>query len=809
MTQQKVATSLTNLTVCSRVFFTALTKLQVLFSYATADDFSNALMMYIRDGVHFIRYNNIPQTIIETLELPTVLRQWRCYCHVFSGDTYTVYVDGVALASSPIQVDDRVLPLNGTFVVGQEQDSLSMKMNRQQILKGYVTQINMWNYGLSSHEIAAVANCFRNIIGNIFSADLNEVELINVEEEKRSLKSFCFKEEKFIIFPEKRIFVESTKFCRRVGSQLYAPLNREMNTQLNATMVKLDICGGAMNMWIGVTDEEEEGTWRRITDGKVLENIPFAGGQPDNTRAENCMMMVGDEGSWADFKCYEKNEACVSCEERPGTTLYLRGTCQDMRTSTMFENLGYYSQKPYFHGFHGYMIRKYDSKKWILHNTETNSTLAYLSLASSDQYPLGRQRWSLAAPICHQPEGSERDLSLSICEAGQYMCDDGQCIDLAARCDAKDDCDDETDEDNCSILQIPAGYRSFKPPKNIANASQPLQPHIIFKFLRFLNIADVQQAIHLEFIVTMSWMDSRLKYRNLRSIIHANKLSSEEKGSIWRPELEFPNVKDGQLNLLKENVFVQKVDDSLPVDFNVVNMDKMYGGSAALIIQHQHYSGSFVCTFDVFYYPFDVQRCGVMVQLSSLSKELVAFTKSRAKVEYDQDKNLPTYIISDFYAHHKTNTNRESLLEVGYTLTRRYTLIVLSVFMPSTMLLTIGYSTLYVKVQLLQVRLVVSLTTLLVLYTFFNQTSSSLPQTAYVKMIDVWFFSCTILLFVIIIVHVFVECLESEAMIRVGPKFSPLPSRLTPDRLLRLFRLVLVPVAAFVFTVVYFTMLLT
>lgn len=61
-----------------------------------------------------------------------------------------------------------------------------------------------------------------------------------------------------------------------------------------------------------------------------------------------------------------------------------------------------------------------------------------------------------------------------------------------------------------------------------------------------------------------------------------------------------------------------------------------------------------------------------------------------------------------------------------------------------------------------QARLVVSLTTLLVLYTLFSQASSSLPNTAYIKLIDIWFFFCICTLFFIILFHVFSEYLPER-----------------------------------------------
>lgn len=54
MSLQQVASSLTEMTVCSRVFQTAFTKLQVFLSYATAENFANAIMMCEQKGLLFL-----------------------------------------------------------------------------------------------------------------------------------------------------------------------------------------------------------------------------------------------------------------------------------------------------------------------------------------------------------------------------------------------------------------------------------------------------------------------------------------------------------------------------------------------------------------------------------------------------------------------------------------------------------------------------------------------------------------------------------------------------------------------------------
>ncbi|XP_042857616.1 gamma-aminobutyric acid receptor subunit pi-like, partial [Penaeus japonicus] len=131
----------------------------------------------------------------------------------------------------------------------------------------------------------------------------------------------------------------------------------------------------------------------------------------------------------------------------------------------------------------------------------------------------------------------------------------------------------------------------------------------------------------------------------------------------------------------------------------------MYSGEAAIFVQQQHYSGSFACSFDVFHYPFDVQVCKVLVQLSSVREEVVRFSQERAKVVYLEDVNLPSYIVTRYEAFvttRGTEKTKYSVVEVEFELTRRWTVIVLSVYFPTSLLLIVGYATLFVSVAQLE-----------------------------------------------------------------------------------------------------------
>lgn len=103
-----------------------------------------------------------------------------------------------------------------------------------------------------------------------------------------------------------------------------------------------------------------------------------------------------------------------------------------------------------------------------------------------------------------------------------------------------------------------------------------------------------------------------------------------------------------------------------------------------------------------------------------------------------------------------------------------------------------------------------SLTTLLVLYTLFSNTSDALPTTANVKMIDVWFFYCIFLLFFIILSHVMVEHLDEGAGVVRPQGVSVKVVRVAvnrQDRFMRTLRVLVVPGVVLIFNLVYWAVM--
>ncbi|KAG7175378.1 Glutamate-gated chloride channel-like 5 [Homarus americanus] len=754
--------------------------------------------MYNRRGQkNSLYYNYSKQYWFPNFTTQLALHQWVHYCHVFSSGEYRAFVDGEERVQGSLVTQVLPLPLNSSLILGQEQDLVGGGFDITQIFHGYIAQVNIWNKSLTQKEVEDMSACRHYDVGNVFSTDMDELEVFGaVLVETVQLHTFCEKTVKFVIFPEPRDLETSKLMCQRVGHVIYGPGTVKENTNLhNVSLQFVHTCAANYHLWIGLTDEKEEGTWRKISDNETVEELSFDTGQPNGKTDENCLYMAQGSGLWLDVYCHTDWLACVPCTKQHDSPLRLRGLCLRRKEETYYEVLGYRNSKPYFHGFYGFMLYTVGDGEWLLKDIKKSTLVASLKLTSTNSYPIGRNTWSLNSSVCTMSSGTELELSLSACDDNEFTCANGDCIPKERRCDLNYDCSDFTDERKCNLVLMPESYQAERPPDTMMTG-EAVQLASVIQILRFMKIDDISRTIRLEMIADIMWKDARLKYLNLKDIMERNRLSAQEASGVWRPLLEFPTLYDGNIKLHQEATYLTKTGRPLPRDFNDVKMDTVYSGDSATLMQKQHYIGTFACPFDMFYYPFDTQRCSVLLQLSLVTLEVVAFIEDGARVEYLGDKELPSYIIAKKQVtviQRGNNHTRHSVLSVELELRRRWTVIVLSVYLPTTMLLVIGYSTLFVRVDLLQVRLNVSLTTLLVLYTLSNTTSDALPITAYVKLIDVWFLYCISLLFFVILCHVVVEYLQANfSVIKVRPVYAP--PKFTPHSILRFTRAVVVPV---------------
>ncbi|XP_071540379.1 uncharacterized protein [Panulirus ornatus] len=802
------------LSICYRAKASTLAHIEPYISFAASKENVDSLVIMRIGSKVDVYVHDVGQPGLSDFHTDLVLHRWEHQCHVFSQGFYRAFVNGKERAKGPLINEDGLLPLNSTLCFGMEQDSVGGGFDKTQIFRGHMAQVNIWNRKISEKEVRDIASCKVYGEGNVFSSDFDVLEEVGTTLDTVPLLELCEPASDFFVLPMMFSIHEARRACYRMGYALYAPETPKKNQELyNISLQFLDTCTNTYHLWIGVSDELEEGVWHKDSDHTVLTDLSFQSGQPDGMVIQNCVYMSAFSGLWSDEACELGILSCASCTKRQYPPLRLRGLCFRTEAETSFEILGYINGRPYFHGYYGYMIYMFAPGSWVLFDTKTNETLATLTLKSVSDYPIGRKVWEVSNPLCDLPQNSEIAISLSPCHSSEFTCANGDCITKEQRCNSRDDCPDLSDENECFLVLRPESYRAERPPDPLVQG-KPVELASMVQILRFTDINDIQRIVSAEINLAIIWKDTRLKYLNLKNTMEWNRLAEEETDGIWRPFLEFPNVQDGRVRLLKERLYLEKAGDPLPVEFNDIKMESVYSGESTSLVQVQHYSGTFACYFDVFYYPFDKQKCSILIQLSSVRQDNVTFYQEGTSVEYMGFEELPLFVVNNFaveVTHRGDNQTRYSVLSVEFELSRRWTVIMMNLYFPTNMLLATGYATLFLNVADQGDRLTLSLTTLLVLYTLFNNSSASLPVTAYVKMIDMWFLYCISLLFFIIVCHVVVK-MKVNQVYPVGSEptggLAKLLRQGSPERILKSVRVFVVPSFVIIFNSVYWAALL-
>ena len=107
------------------------------------------------------------------------------------------------------------------------------------------------------------------------------------------------------------------------------------------------------------------------------------------------------------------------------------------------------------------IILNKERSRWEIVSFSSETLLAF---SNDDLFPLGVREWQFLHLNCSDPgtEGSLRTLNLH--KPGNFCCDFGTCIDSELVCNNFPDCQDGTNETNCSLLIQPSpGYKKHLP----------------------------------------------------------------------------------------------------------------------------------------------------------------------------------------------------------------------------------------------------------------------------------------------------------------------------------------------------------
>lgn len=237
--------------------------------------------------------------------------------------------------------------------------------------------------------------------------------------------------------------------------------------------------------------------------------------------------------------------------------------------------------------------------------------------------------------------------------------------------------------------------------------------------------------------------------------------------------------------------------------------DLVFSGENNPVGLWQKITATFACQFDLASYPFDSQRCQLVLQLQSAS---IAFARLyNNSVRYMGEKRLLEYHVKHVSSSVSSFRNYSNV-RVYLQLKNQFLYYIISTYIPTSLLVTITYLTFLFPIEDFNERVMVSLTSLLVLAALFTQTAATIPKTAYLKLIDIWFVFGITFDFLVVVMLVFINYRRDQGASSKGVKLTKVApsgaqktnrnSGLNPTQINRIC-VVLYPLVALTFCIVY------
>ena len=301
------------------------------------------------------------------------------------------------------------------------------------------------------------------------------------------------------------------------------------------------------------------------------------------------------------------------------------------------------------------------------------------------------------------------------------------------RCDDRMDCLDESDERLCSLVQdLGPGYKKEKPPPSKRGEKVTVNASITLNTI--FDIKEIDMSIKLGFNLLLIWNDPRITFNNLREDKHTNILPDTKSESIWLLGLLFQNSFDNAKVSFDEDSLVYVTRQVQGEQKNKFSMprDLVYHGSMNPINFERSYELPFKCSFKLNMYPFDKQMCEIVLQVP---RNLQAYVGIQGEsFTYAGRVDLVQFTVSNW----NLIQSNDSFLVATFTLERNVLYHIAATFLPTTSLVIIAESTLFISETHFEANIMVALTAKLVTYTFYQSIGATLPQTSYLKMIDAW-----------------------------------------------------------------------
>ena len=264
-----------------------------------------------------------------------------------------------------------------------------------------------------------------------------------------------------------------------------------------------------------------------------------------------------------------------------------------------------------------------------------------------------------------------------------------------------------------------AGYNKFLVPPPLGNRAM-LELNMSIDVVNILLINEVKGYFRTRFILLREWYDPQLNYKDLKKDSRLNLLSPAEEETVWFPEVVFENVASDEdwmeIALSKEYNVVRDIeeDDIEPMGVTAIDNTFMFSGKENYHFLNKEFTILWICQFNMMWYPFDTQTCAMQFKIVNKFADFVDLNPQH--LAYSGPTDLTQYVVKSSVMCRASIGDYEGV-EVNISLGRPLISNILTVFIPTIILLTISHISNVYEQKYIDMVIMVNLTVLLVLAT--------------------------------------------------------------------------------------------
>ncbi|KAG0730363.1 Gamma-aminobutyric acid receptor subunit beta-like [Chionoecetes opilio] len=693
------AATLDSFTLCLWFRVTYLGEFSILLSYSTHAGTEDALTLGPRLKIFVMEYKGHRVEVVQRYVEP---QRWYSACVLRNGTDgrASLFLDGTKRLDmdAPTRLD-----LNGTLVLGNDQDYPGGGFNARQSVPGSVTGLYLWPRMLSLPEVSAVGDC-----------DPPEASLLTWEaipwqvegEVQKGLANPCSQRSAntHFLLPVKITFPMARWFCSGHGLALPLPTSEAENDEILSYITNATCCVNDYNanpmVWLDVTYDTTAQQW--LSGPKKLPII-YSQVWTTSGRTKMHSLVITRTGEWMPTEI-------MASSPLPNDSFGFLSWIENSGTSYGFDR-GFPGSDPRTGGTGKSRLGPWPGstpdqclKKLVVQ--VRFGCDARSSLGPNSSPALSFQNWGSRANLrCPHSDSP-------ISERGHSEC-----------------------ANPCSVRKVEVSHilsgtipRSFSFP--------PIEtPNPIFGPWCF------------------PWSRALADPHGIRA----------RPSSAFRSS---PQVQD-QERLAGEvppriRLFVRKMSPGLDVltgsgGHMIVSgsvADYKYSGAENELEYSLEFESNVHCDLNLELYPFDSQRCAITITVTNVIDKAVRYPSPPLHLAHPHVPSHPEFTVTSLTL---SLQNKSTTALLRFCLHRRPVHHLFSTFFPTVLLHAIGYASFFLPLDNFQDRSVMSLTTLLALVALYSESLAALPSTSYLKHVDIWFVFSIAFLTTIVIAHLLIN----------------------------------------------------